>query len=645
MSEPNTTLADLTILGRDTTNPSHYFSPPMYFVKPTKVHKISHTITDDLELRDYYNIDDTLHLNRKMGNHIANEQPDRLEINLRVGHFSMYTTSDPDCLCDTQATIRKLAAPFAKSIKLDSQKSLLTNWITLKFQRTMCDDFPENQSAAIYQTIEKAHSNPTLLLFFTAIYLVAGIPMILRQLVTGATKLVPWVSGYRNSYGTTQVSDVLPLLPTFLYCLWSAFSKVLNILNYVGDRYATRQRLHEIRVGLEKNILNLNILESWTSKGANLKSAAHKRFWEETTKHIMVVKKGLSMAGSAPNPDDSILSKILGDGALRSVCYSLKKSEELHRSVMFIIGAADYFRHLEYVATHPHMHPAEIIDSSAPDVTTNNDAGCENGETVSSMDPAPRPILTNQVHPPFLRQPQENNPAVSNTVNMKDNLVLTGPNASGKTTVLKSVLLNLIYTQQYGYGFYDECKMPYLYDTFHSYLNIPVGDNNSRDSLFESEARQCLSILDDVRESNKHTMNAHHFCIFDELFSGTNPTDAVATSAAFLGYLTTNHPEVDFVMTTHYTDMCKYLRPSSGDIIAEEVLHSPLSSVASPSSKQVNYVMMATKISSVDVIVPAYKLIPGVSTVFGAVSVLRGMNYPNGICDTAKRYIGMQTKK
>ena len=49
------------------------------------------------------------------------------------------------------------------------------------------------------------------------------------------------------------------------------------------------------------------------------------------------------------------------------------------------------------------------------------------------------------------------------------NLIITGPNASGKTTILKTTLINIILTQQMGCGFYSSGNLhPFKY--IHCYL-------------------------------------------------------------------------------------------------------------------------------------------------------------------------------
>ncbi len=136
----------------------------------------------------------------------------------------------------------------------------------------------------------------------------------------------------------------------------------------------------------------------------------------------------------------------------------------------------------------------------------------------------------------------------------KDGMMITGPNASGKTTFIKSALTNVLLSQQIGFGFYDNYVGP-LYDGIHSYLNIP--DTSGRDSLFQAEARRCKEILDIVKSGGKH------FCIFDELFSGTNPVEAVESGEMFINKII-GCGNTHFVLTTHFVDLCKKVEDNEG---------------------------------------------------------------------------------
>ena len=139
---------------------------------------------------------------------------------------------------------------------------------------------------------------------------------------------------------------------------------------------------------------------------------------------------------------------------------------------------------------------------------------------------------------------------IKNSVDFKKNIILSGPNASGKTTIIKGTCVNILLSQQVGYGYFKSCKLN-PYDHINCYLNI--NDTNDKDSLFQAEARRCKNILDSIKKNN----NERHFCIFDELYSGTNPEDAVNAAFKYLSYI--SNLNCNFIITTHYKELCKKL--------------------------------------------------------------------------------------
>jgi len=198
-------------------------------------------------------------------------------------------------------------------------------------------------------------------------------------------------------------------------------------------------------------------------------------------------------------------------------------------------------------------------------------------------------------------------PVTKNSYNLNKELIITGPNASGKTTMLKTTLFNILISQQYGVGYYSKANIN-LYEDIHCYLNIP--DTSGRDSLFQAEARRCKNILEDV--STKKRV----FCIFDELFSGTNPYEAVAGAFAFLNYLT-DKTNIHFMLTTHFIDLCKNMEKSN---------------------KKIENMHMDT-IEHQDYLEYKYKLKSEISTIKGGVHVLIDLGFPNEIIDNAKQFL------
>jgi DNA mismatch repair protein MutS len=140
----------------------------------------------------------------------------------------------------------------------------------------------------------------------------------------------------------------------------------------------------------------------------------------------------------------------------------------------------------------------------------------------------------------------------------------------------------------------------------HCYLNIP--DTSGRDSLFQAEARRCKEIIDIVNSNDQ----CNHFCVFDELYSGTNPEEAVTSASAFMKYIVKTD-NVTCLLTTHYVKLCKKLEKNK---------------------RIENYNMKTNKTSNT--FEYTYKLVKGISTVKGGLKVLSDMNYPNEIISLCK---------
>jgi DNA mismatch repair ATPase MutS len=210
------------------------------------------------------------------------------------------------------------------------------------------------------------------------------------------------------------------------------------------------------------------------------------------------------------------------------------------------------------------------------------------------------PKFKNAYYPPLFDKHH-----VKDSYKLNKNIIVTGPNASGKTTFLKTSMINILFSQQFGFGFYEKAYFkPYKY--LHCYLNIP--DTSARDSLFQAEARRCKEILDSINNSNK---DDEHFCIFDELYSGTNPYEAIASAFAFLYYLS-SQTNVKFMLTTHFLDLCDYLKKH----------------------KNIKNMNMVT-FEKDNRLIYTYKVKQGISRVQGGIKVLRDLDYPDYIIKMA----------
>lgn len=212
-------------------------------------------------------------------------------------------------------------------------------------------------------------------------------------------------------------------------------------------------------------------------------------------------------------------------------------------------------------------------------------------------------IFSDQYYPAH-----KNTGAKTNTVDLSTNIIITGVNASGKTTALKTTALNILFSQQFGCGFYSSCVInPFQH--IHSYLNIP--DTSGRDSLFQAESRRCKEILDRIRDV---PVEERHFCIFDELYSGTNPKEAAKSAHSLLKYLS-EKGNVRFALTTHYVNVCRKFKKS--DVVK-------------------NYKMVVNQ-NADGGFEYTYKMRPGISTLEGGLAILKTMDYPSEIINTIER--------
>jgi hypothetical protein len=238
---------------------------------------------------------------------------------------------------------------------------------------------------------------------------------------------------------------------------------------------------------------------------------------------------------------------------------------------------------------------------------------------------------------------------VKNTVSLDKRLVITGPNASGKTTILKMTMLNILFSQQLGYGFYEAGTRICPYHQLHSYLNIP--DTSGRDSLFQAESRRCKEILDKLTGKGEGGLcpPVRHFCIFDELYSGTNPYEAIASAYGYIMHLA-KHDNVDFMLTTHYIQLCKLFEKESSDSKEKPKSESDKrekinnNSSSNPDSESNTY----NKIQNLHMEVAdrgnfdfkyLYTLSPGISTIKGGIKVLYDLQYPASIVDATRRIL------
>jgi len=142
---------------------------------------------------------------------------------------------------------------------------------------------------------------------------------------------------------------------------------------------------------------------------------------------------------------------------------------------------------------------------------------------------------------PVLHHRQTGNP-----MDLSRNIVITGPNAAGKTTYVKSILSNIILSQTFGICYAIKAETV-LYDSIVSFMRI--SDVLGSKSYFEVEAEYCREMM--MKANTLSQNNMRGLFLMDEPMHSTPPTEGMATAFAVAEYIG-NLPGANIILTTHF---------------------------------------------------------------------------------------------
>jgi energy-coupling factor transporter ATP-binding protein EcfA2 len=194
------------------------------------------------------------------------------------------------------------------------------------------------------------------------------------------------------------------------------------------------------------------------------------------------------------------------------------------------------------------------------------------------------------------------------------NIILTGPNAGGKSTLIKSFIISILLSQTFTISnAYNSSLTPF--GQINTQINIP--DCKGKQSLFEAEMYRSKHNFDVLKAMPN---NEFYLIAMDEIFSSTNPIEGIAGAYAIAKKLA-EYPNVICIISTHYVYLTK-LASEHRDLFCK-------------------YKMNVLLDESGNVLSYPYKLFTGVSRQYIALELLRKNGFDDDIIEEA---LGIKNK-
>ena len=604
--------------------PTTLFKLPITFVETNKLHKLDEHILTDLELTECSSgsssnssdspadslnakaeaeaLEEPKTKTKTMYEHIFN--PKTIYGKQFLSNWATYYTSDVTFLKQTQTLIKHFSPPQNNESEnantVEQYSDIHAIWNSIQNDKHFKDKFgyidiallePLNSSSFFLQILSLQNlASPVISLLTPLIILI--IPFFLLKIQKMPVSFSSYVSSLKRiaqyhpigkvfeNFSSIPWDKRIYMFVSIAFYFLQIYQNVVSCHRFYKNMFLIHNNIHKFSSYIEHSIRNIAYIHSITEK-----LSSYKQFREDSAVHAQVLST-LHYDIKTVMPFKLTLANISNIGTIMKHYYQIFANESVKNAISYSFGFNSYFEHLSGLKTlilTKKIAPCTFVKSAAK-----------------------KTYLHSSYYAPLMNQ----NP-IKNNILLHKKTTITGPNAAGKTTLIKSTLLNVILSQQLGYGFYKKAKLlPYHY--VHSYLNIP--DTSGRDSLFQAESRRCREILTCLLENK----TKRHFCIFDELYSGTNPYEAVASAFGFIKYLN-KYENLDLLLTTHYTKLC--------ELLEDENVQNMHMKIELCESGQIKYL---------------YKLDKGISSIKGGIKVLEDLDYPDEIINSTRVIINSE---
>ena len=603
------------------------FCLPIAYVDKDKLHEIDHHVITDLELihvqsdlekekskekieeREEIKTEDNSVIKQKtMYQHIFN--PETIYGKRFLDQWAKYYTSDITFLKESQTLIQKCQANHFNH-SAESYLEIHDIWSSIQGDKNFKDKFgyidiamlePLNSSSLFLQILSLQNlASPVISLLTPLIILI--IPFFILRFQKLTIDISTYISSLKKiaqyhpigkifeNFGSVPWDKKVYIFISIAFYFLQIYQNIMSCYRFYKNMFLIHNNIHKFVNYISGSVENIRTINSIIEKE---KLSSYRGFQAENEKHAQTLSELYDEIRNVM-PFKLTLSNVSNIGTIMKLYYRFHCDENVKNAISYTFGFNSYVEHLSglsHLIENKKIAPCTfLLPSSSKDKKT---------------------YFKSSYYAPLM-----NDRPVKNNIVLNKKATITGPNAAGKTTMIKSTLLNIIFSQQFGYGFYKKAKLV-PYEFVHSYLNIP--DTSGRDSLFQAESRRCREIITCLVEHK----TKRHFCIFDELYSGTNPYEAVASAYGFIKYLNT-FDNVDLLLTTHYSKLCKLLE-------AERVenMHMKIKMTGEQGQedkKEPNSIKYT------------YKLGKGISSVKGGIKVLEDLDYPIEIINDTRNMI------
>lgn len=225
-------------------------------------------------------------------------------------------------------------------------------------------------------------------------------------------------------------------------------------------------------------------------------------------------------------------------------------------------------------------------------------------------------VLKGVFHP-CIKEPVLNDLSMGTAENIATNIILTSPNGSGKSVLIKSIMISIMLAQSIIVTCAMSCVLsPFSYIS--SQINIP--DCKGKESLFEAEMNRSKNHLDAISDLKDREFSL--ICT-DEMFNSTSAIEGVAAAYAVLEKMSKSTNSLNIV-STHYLYLTK-LTSENPRAFA-------------------NYKINCVKLKNGTIKYP-HKLTKGISSQHIALDLLLQNGFDPALVNSAKKIVETLTKK